>query len=163
MEGMVPVKPLARPQNAAVAAGQTLDFDEIYRAYFGFVWRCLQGLGVATLHLDDAAQDVFMTVHRRLPEFRGDSSLRTWVYGIVRNVAANHRRSQRRRSPPEQLGGCVCDGALRRGGRQWCRASARVQRGASRERLSFPRAAKLPAPLRRKRNRAVRTHMMRTL
>lgn len=76
---------------------QPPDFAEVYRAYFGFVWRCLRGLGVPERQLDDAAQDVFVAVHRRLDEFRGESSLRTWLYGILRNVAANQRRSERRR------------------------------------------------------------------
>ena len=72
-------------------------FEAIYSEHFAFVWRCLRGLGVAEAVLDDAAQDVFVIVHRRLAEFRGDSTLRTWLYGIVRNVASNARRSQRRK------------------------------------------------------------------
>lgn len=71
-------------------------FPDVYAAYFGFVWRCLRGLGVPERSLDDAAQDVFVAVHRRLPDFRGDSSLRTWIYGIVRHVALNQRRGERR-------------------------------------------------------------------
>jgi RNA polymerase sigma-70 factor (ECF subfamily) len=42
--------------------------------------------------VDDAAQDVFLVVHRRLAEFQGRSTLRTWLYGIVLRVARNHRR-----------------------------------------------------------------------
>ena len=72
-------------------------FRQVYDAYFAFVWRCLRGLGVAEPQLDDAAQEVFVVVHRRLAEFRGDSSVRTWLYSIVRGVAANHRRSKRRK------------------------------------------------------------------
>jgi RNA polymerase sigma-70 factor (ECF subfamily) len=60
-------------------------------------------LGVAPNALDDAAQEVFLTVHRRLPDFRGESSPRTWIYGILRNVAANQRRSSRRRSSETAL------------------------------------------------------------
>lgn len=72
-------------------------FRALYDQYFTFVWRCLRALGVAETHVDDAAQEVFLVAHRRLPEFRGESSLRTWLYGIVRNVAANQRRTQRRK------------------------------------------------------------------
>lgn len=78
-------------------ASELQDFTDVYAAYFGFVWRCLRGLGVAERQLDDAAQDVFVAVHRKLSEFRAQSSLRTWLYGIVRNVAANARRSERRK------------------------------------------------------------------
>jgi RNA polymerase sigma-70 factor (ECF subfamily) len=78
-------------------------FTDVYRAYFAFVWRCLRGLGVAQDALDDAAQEVFVVVHRRLPEFRGESSLRTWLYAIVRNVAANQRRGGRRAASLAEL------------------------------------------------------------
>lgn len=78
-------------------------FEAIYGEHFAFVWRCLRGLGVAEAALDDAAQDVFVIVHRRLPEFRGESTVRTWLYGIVRNVASNARRSQRRKGELEPL------------------------------------------------------------
>lgn len=42
---------------------------------------------------DDVAQDVFLTVYRRIGTFRGQSSLRTWLLAITRNVALNARRS----------------------------------------------------------------------
>jgi RNA polymerase sigma-70 factor (ECF subfamily) len=41
---------------------------------------------------------VFLVVHRRLPSFRGESSLRTWLFSIVRNVASNHRRGAQRKA-----------------------------------------------------------------
>jgi RNA polymerase sigma-70 factor (ECF subfamily) len=79
------------------------EFAVIYAQHFGFVWRCLRALGVIESALDDAAQEVFLVVHRRLGDFRGDSSLRTWLYGVVRNVAGNQRRSVRRRPRPAPL------------------------------------------------------------
>src|SRR5689334_16903611 len=78
-------------------------FAAVYQAHFAFVWRCLRGLGVPQAALDDAAQEVFVVVHRRLPEFRGESSLRTWLYAIVRNVAANQRRGHHRTAKLAEL------------------------------------------------------------
>jgi RNA polymerase sigma-70 factor (ECF subfamily) len=80
-------------------------FRAFYAQHFAFVWRCLGALGVSAANQDDAAQEVFVVVHRRLPEFRGESSLRTWLYGIVRNVASNARRSQRRKGGLDALQG----------------------------------------------------------
>jgi RNA polymerase sigma-70 factor, ECF subfamily len=80
-----------------------LEFDDLYTENFPFVWRCLKSLGVPVPALDDAAQEVFVTVHRRLPSFRGESAVRSWLYGIVRNVAANQRRSLKRRGRQETL------------------------------------------------------------
>ena len=51
--------------------------EEIYRAHFGFVWAVLRRLGVPDRDLEDVAQDVFIVVHRRLPEFEGRASTRT--------------------------------------------------------------------------------------
>jgi RNA polymerase sigma-70 factor (ECF subfamily) len=73
-------------------------FESVYDQHFPFVWRCLRGLGVARAALDDAAQDVFLAVHRQLPGFRGESTVRTWLYGIARNVAANHKRRDNRKT-----------------------------------------------------------------
>jgi len=79
------------------------NFDEIYADNFGFVWRCLRALGVPERHLDDAAQEVFIGVHRGLPSFRGGSALRTWVYAIVRNVAFKERRTRHRKERAEPM------------------------------------------------------------
>jgi len=79
---------------------ESLVFDEVYAEHFAFVWRCLRSLGVPPGALDDAAQDVFVIVHRQLAGFRGESSLQTWLFGITRKVAFNHRRSVDRKQVP---------------------------------------------------------------
>jgi len=40
----------------------------------------------------DLSQEVFMRVFRTLPEFRGQSALRTWISRIVVNQASNRQR-----------------------------------------------------------------------
>jgi RNA polymerase sigma-70 factor, ECF subfamily len=82
---------------------ETYDFAEFYAEHFGFVWRCLQGLGLPARLLDDAAQEVFIAVHGGLATFRGESALRTWLYGIVRNVAYKQRRTLYRKDRAEPL------------------------------------------------------------
>lgn len=72
---------------------------EVYREHFGFVWALLRRLGVHDRDLEDVAQDVFVVVHRRLPQFEGRASIRTWLYAIAVRVAANYRR--KRRPDPE--------------------------------------------------------------
>jgi RNA polymerase sigma-70 factor, ECF subfamily len=67
-------------------------FDEIYAAHFTFVWRILRTFGVADAALEDAAQDVFVVVHRRLPEFEGRAAVTTWLFAIARRVAGGYRR-----------------------------------------------------------------------
>jgi RNA polymerase sigma-70 factor (ECF subfamily) len=46
----------------------------------------------------DVSAEVWADIWRGLPTFRGDATLRTWVYTIARNTCARHRaRTPRRR------------------------------------------------------------------
>jgi RNA polymerase sigma-70 factor (ECF subfamily) len=72
--------------------------DEVYERYFDFVWRNVRRMGVPEGAVDDAVQDVFLVVHRRLGEFQGRSSLETWLFGILLRVLKEHRRASSRRS-----------------------------------------------------------------
>jgi RNA polymerase sigma-70 factor, ECF subfamily len=74
------------------------DFEQLYQLYFGFTWRVLGHLGVKSHALDDAVQEVWIVVHRRLPTFAGRSALKTWLFGVALNVARNQRRADDRRS-----------------------------------------------------------------
>jgi RNA polymerase sigma-70 factor (ECF subfamily) len=91
----------ARPDVGCEAHALTL--AEVYETQFDFVWRSARRLGVASLHVDDVVQEVFLVVHRRLAEFEGRSALKTWLFGITRRVVRDHRRSARRK-PAEPLG-----------------------------------------------------------
>jgi len=73
------------------------EFEGFYREHFPFVWRTIRRLGVQGAAVDDVAQEVFVVVHRRLGEFEGRSSAKTWLFGVVRRVIADHRRTLRRK------------------------------------------------------------------
>lgn len=68
-------------------------FREIFDDNHTFVFRSLLHLGVTDASADDAVQEVFVVVHRRLASYDPALPLRAWLWGIARNVAANHRRS----------------------------------------------------------------------
>jgi RNA polymerase sigma-70 factor (ECF subfamily) len=67
------------------------EFEQLMREHAGFVWRVLRRYGVADQQIEDVAQDVFLALHHSLPRFEGRSTLRTFLYGICRRVASNHR------------------------------------------------------------------------
>jgi RNA polymerase sigma-70 factor (ECF subfamily) len=73
-------------------------FSQVYDEFFDFVWRSLRRLGVPPPMLDDAVQEVFLVVHRRLPEFEHRSTLKTWLFGIAFNVSQHAMRSVARQS-----------------------------------------------------------------
>jgi RNA polymerase sigma-70 factor (ECF subfamily) len=77
------------------SADQLVDVERIFREHAPFVWRTLQHLGVAVAQLDDALQDVFVVVHRRIGDYDGRASLRSWLYGVARRVASDYRRGTR--------------------------------------------------------------------
>ncbi len=67
------------------------------RLYAPFIGRSLRYLGIVDSDVEDAAQEVFVVVHRRLDDFEGRSSLQTWLYGICVRIAHAHRRKASRR------------------------------------------------------------------
>ncbi|HEY7375944.1 MAG TPA: sigma-70 family RNA polymerase sigma factor [Polyangia bacterium] len=73
-----------------------MTFEEVYRAHFAFVWRSLRRLGIREEDAADTAQEVFIVVHRKLPEFAGRSKLTTWLYGVCFRVASERRRARPR-------------------------------------------------------------------
>lgn len=78
---------------------QPPDFEDLYARYFDFVWRNVRRLGVPEAEVDDAAQEVFLVVHKKLGEFVPRSSHKAWLFGIVARVARDHRRVLLRKSP----------------------------------------------------------------
>jgi RNA polymerase sigma-70 factor (ECF subfamily) len=51
----------------------------------------------------DLSQEVFLRVFRMIHQFRGQSSLRTWIYRIAVNQARNRHRFWRRRRRADQV------------------------------------------------------------
>lgn len=70
----------------------------VYQTHFAFVWRNLRRLRVPEALLEDAAQDVFLVVHRRWHTYDSRwASVETWLFGILYRIAGNCRRTHRRR------------------------------------------------------------------
>jgi RNA polymerase sigma-70 factor, ECF subfamily len=100
---------VCRPSGASQQGPQAVPaFEEIYEQHFDFVWRSLRRLGVHPSGLDDAVQDVFLVVHRRLLEFEGRSALKTWIFGIALHVAQRAART-RARHPADELHEAIAD------------------------------------------------------
>ena len=69
-------------------------FDAVYAAHVAFVWRVLRTFGVREAQVEDAVQDVFVVVHRRLRDFEGRAAITTWLFAIARRVAGAYRRKK---------------------------------------------------------------------
>jgi RNA polymerase sigma-70 factor (ECF subfamily) len=77
---------------AGTRLGSVPSFRELFDAHGPYIWRTLRRLGVREADAKDMCQEVFVVVHRRLPDFDGTASVRTWVYGIAVRVASQYRR-----------------------------------------------------------------------
>jgi RNA polymerase sigma-70 factor (ECF subfamily) len=72
-------------------AHPSLDFTRVYSTFFAHVARWIRALGGPMADVEDIAQEVFLVVRRRLPEFDGEN-LVGWLYKITRYTVRDHRR-----------------------------------------------------------------------
>jgi RNA polymerase sigma-70 factor (ECF subfamily) len=77
------------PQGSAPSPAPT--FEHVYDQWFDDVSRWVRALGAPEADRDDLVQDVFMIVHRRLPDFDGQN-VAGWLYQIARHKLRDHRR-----------------------------------------------------------------------
>jgi len=69
---------------------------QLFERHADFVWRTLCRLGLSDDQADDAAQEVFLVVHRKLDDLRTVEEARPWLFAICRRVASTHRRRRDR-------------------------------------------------------------------
>lgn len=72
-----------------------LDAGQIYREHAEEVSRWARRLLGPHGDAEDILHEVFLIVHRRLPEWRGEARITTWLYAITVRVVQDHRRRQR--------------------------------------------------------------------
>jgi RNA polymerase sigma-70 factor (ECF subfamily) len=87
-----------RAGGPASARPERLTFAAIYAEHAQTVARWATRLGGPTADVEDLTQEVFLVVNRRLGEYRGESRLSTWLFGITAKVAANDRRRRKLRA-----------------------------------------------------------------
>ncbi len=88
---MLVSEPTEAQQPAPETPATALDFRRIYQENANFVWRTMRRLGVQPAHLEDACQEAFLVVHRKLAGFDGKSE-KSWLFAIALRVAADHRK-----------------------------------------------------------------------
>lgn len=98
---LIAVSDTGKTVQANVLSGELPDaararVDEMFREHSAFVWRCLLRLGVPESAAEDAIQEVFLVVYRRIDQVRPDSQVRAWLFSIARRVASHARRRQTR-------------------------------------------------------------------
>jgi RNA polymerase sigma-70 factor, ECF subfamily len=79
---------------ARCRSGDLAAFEELYRAHAGRLFSvACRMLGNAT-DAEDLLQDIFLSAHRKLDGFRGESALGTWLYRLATNHCLDYLRSR---------------------------------------------------------------------
>jgi RNA polymerase sigma-70 factor (ECF subfamily) len=73
-------------------AGEGGAWRQLHRRYYPVARAFLRRMGVPPEELEDSCQDAFLQVFRSLSAFRGDASLKTWLYRVCLTQAARRRR-----------------------------------------------------------------------
>jgi RNA polymerase sigma-70 factor (ECF subfamily) len=100
---------VGRIDGSGADAARRARFDAIYAEYFRFVWHGLRRLGVDNASADDAAQDVFLVLHRRLDELDDGVPVKVWLFRVAMHVAKDHRRRARRKGGLDPLDDALPD------------------------------------------------------
>jgi RNA polymerase sigma-70 factor (ECF subfamily) len=75
--------------------GNETSFNELVKRYQEKIYWIARRFVNDHDQADDIVQEVFVKVYRALKNFRGESSVYTWLYRITINVALNALRKQR--------------------------------------------------------------------
>jgi len=84
----------------ALREGRLWAFQAVYRKHGESMVRFATQLLGNQADAEDAVQEAFLTLHRKIAGFRGRSSLATWLYRVLVNRALKIRK---RRRPMESL------------------------------------------------------------
>ena len=85
----------------ALQAGSDDAFRQLIAQYSGPLYSLLLRSVANPADAADVTQDVFIKVFRSIGSFRGNSSLKTWIYRIAMHEASNSRRWWMRHKRPE--------------------------------------------------------------
>ena len=75
--------------------GDGAAFEDLYRTHASRLYSLLVRMTGSAEEAEDLLQDVFLTAHRKIGGFRGDSALGTWLYRMAVNHCLDFLRGRR--------------------------------------------------------------------
>jgi RNA polymerase sigma-70 factor, ECF subfamily len=74
--------------------GELGAFEELYRAHSGRLYHVAFRMIGNAADAEDLLQEIFLSAHRKLESFRGESALGTWLYRLAVNLCLDYLRSR---------------------------------------------------------------------
>ena len=74
--------------------GNERAFEAIYKAYFPFVSNVSYRVVRTKEEAEEVCQEVFMTIYRKIGDFRQEAMLKTWIYRITINCALKYSQKK---------------------------------------------------------------------
>lgn len=99
-DGLAPVCPDVQDDRTIVQrilGGEQAAFGALMRRYNQQLYRLARSIVREDAEAEDALQDAYMSAYRSLGQFRGESSLSTWLSRMVINQCLSRMRRQERR------------------------------------------------------------------
>ena len=85
--------PLRKDLLAASRPRTAESIDELYDRHAPQIERWARRLAGPQFDAEDILHDIFLVVMRRLPEFRGEAKITTWLFSITQQVVRCRRRN----------------------------------------------------------------------
>ncbi len=78
-------------------SGDPTAYEELIEQYAELVFRAAYRVLGNEQDAEDAMQETFLTVYRRIGQFRGESKFSSWLYRVATNAALDLLRSRKRK------------------------------------------------------------------
>ncbi|MEO6236412.1 MAG: sigma-70 family RNA polymerase sigma factor [Vicinamibacterales bacterium] len=106
--------------------GELGAFEELYRTHSARLFSLAVRMLGNPADAEDQLQEIFLSAHRKLESFRGESALGTWLYRLAMNQILDHVRSRAART--SQLTDGLDDASLLADARSRRLAESTIQR-----------------------------------
>ena len=79
----------------AVQGGDKKAYNQLYQQYIGQVYGLCYRLTGEKMLAEDATQEVFIQLWRKIDNFKGDSKFSTWLHTVTSNITISYMRKQK--------------------------------------------------------------------
>lgn len=91
------MQPTSKDLSTTVSQGDTIAFQQLYECFSAKVYSTALSYAQQEQEAEEIVQDVFVKVVRKAHQFKGNSTVSTWIYRITVHTALNRIQSSKKR------------------------------------------------------------------